>query len=1052
MKRKSIFSLLLVLSLLLMLAVPIIPGYAVEGDEEEGGETPTPVVLVQPEQPAPIEGNGLTISKRADANTDGTFTITLEAYATGATVSTVIEEDVPTDIILLLDQSGSMADDMGTVSFTAYTGNNRRNSSYYNNRYNGGNENLYYPLGDGSYAPVNVTREQIYQYTAQTNRRNNWYYNNRANLFYQISEDVYGKVTLTCDGNVLTGYTYTYVFSDADNDAVGTVTSSGVTTTPNFGDYAPIYTASASDYEYTYSYFSAAGVMTEIGRSTGANTIYLPVSNTTGFYQRNTTENGGGSRIAALQSALNSFVASVETKAKGEDGTFGTEDDVDHRIAFVGFASGGIWSYNGTNYNYGNTEVFVGANQYRYGTQAESVYGTAFQDMTTEQGRSNAVASIGALAADGGTLTNLGMEMVNGILNANPVPSGETRNRVVILFTDGAPGWSGYESTVANAAISLARTTKDTYGATVYAVSVIAGTDPNRPGSASGNATQQANFFLQNISSNDGNPQTPSYFLAASDAASLSNIFTQISQNIQSGGSNTTLTEEAVIRDIVATQFKLPDGASANNITLKTYAYNGIDENGNKIWTENADAMGATATVVNNPMGGGRDEVSVTGFNFKENWVGTETAGDDTETNHGHKLEISFVVEPEEYFLGGDGAFTNFAASIYENASSTKPIMTFPTPTVNVPVKSVSIQPNNRYVYCGNGFNDFSSLQDLSLAGRYINTYNNRYVNVTYKLMDTEGNVIGEAYVPAGSSTIQWTWTEGETPALRQIFSRTFYKVTADVVSVGDANNKAHNEGSASVYVLTPEITFKDSEIDLGTTANYDDNKLNPDFVEWKVAGTSYTPESLEADGLLASTAEEPVLTYSYEPEAGIFKTDTPVKVSVSAETAYSDGPDDITEYTSFYREACTHDGCDNTTKTQVTTGADGSRVNFIVHVNPYELTINKTGASPVDENQSFIFHVTNNRTDDLKVDLDVTVEANGSVTIKGLPTGEYTVTEQSGWSWRYTPTNPQPVSTDTATDHSMTVTVNNTRNKIYWLDGNDSVDNRWTTGNVVEN
>ena len=98
-----------------------------------------------------------------------------------------------------------------------------------------------------------------------------------------------------------------------------------------------------------------------------------------------------------------------------------------------------------TNYDYGNTEVFVGKNQYKYGTSAKSVYSKAFQDMNTTQGQSNVSASINALDADGGTLIDLGVEMANGILNANPIPDGEQRNRVIVVFTDGQPGWSGYD-------------------------------------------------------------------------------------------------------------------------------------------------------------------------------------------------------------------------------------------------------------------------------------------------------------------------------------------------------------------------------------------------------------------------------------------------------------------------------------------------------------------------------------------------------------------------------------------------------------------------------
>ena len=50
--------------------------------------------------------------------------------------------------------------------------------------------------------------------------------------------------------------------------------------------------------------------------------------------------------------------------------------------------------------------------------------------MNTSSGVNNVSASIAALAADGGTLTNLGLEMANGIFAANPIADGEKRNRV----------------------------------------------------------------------------------------------------------------------------------------------------------------------------------------------------------------------------------------------------------------------------------------------------------------------------------------------------------------------------------------------------------------------------------------------------------------------------------------------------------------------------------------------------------------------------------------------------------------------------------------------
>lgn len=62
------------------------------------------------------------------------------------------------------------------------------------------------------------------------------------------------------------------------------------------------------------------------------------------------------------------------------------------------------------------------------------------------------------------------------------------------------------------------------------------------------------------------------------------------------------------------------------------------------------------------------------------------------------------------------------------------------------------------------------------------------------------------------------------------------------------------------------------------------------------------------------------------------------------------------------------------------------------------QLTITKQGADFADENQSFVFTVTGPNGYSERV----VIRGNGSVTIKNLKPGAYTVTEE-GWSWRYT-------------------------------------------------
>lgn len=59
--------------------------------------------------------NGLQLTKTLSTNPDGTYTLTLEAYATGEEVQQTVTETKATDIVLVLDNSGSMDDDITVV-------------------------------------------------------------------------------------------------------------------------------------------------------------------------------------------------------------------------------------------------------------------------------------------------------------------------------------------------------------------------------------------------------------------------------------------------------------------------------------------------------------------------------------------------------------------------------------------------------------------------------------------------------------------------------------------------------------------------------------------------------------------------------------------------------------------------------------------------------------------------------------------------------------------------------------------------------------------------
>ena len=837
--------------------------------------------------------NGVVTSKTATANKDGTYTITLEAYATGSKVISSIEKDIPTDIVLVLDQSGSMAEKFSAVS----------------------KENADKEAGktEGAY--------------------------------------------LTPDGEELR------------------------------------YKDGKWEYYHYHDGFLGIGSHYEWEAYSG-NTFY-------------------SSRLLALKTAVTSFTNAVAEKAAGKDGNLETSDDnIDHRIAVVGFACG--QRYSGQNYNYKNTkntEVFVGKNQYTYGTAAQGQYKNAFQDMNNATGVKNVSDSIGVLAADGGTLTNLGLEMANGIFQSNPITQGETRNRVVVVFTDGVPGWSGYDSDVAQSAIAQANVAKATHSATVYSIGIFAGADATSQGNKSGSETQQANWFMQNLSSNNGVVQNPSYYLSAADAESLKNIFKQISDQIETGGSSTTLSSDAVVKDVISPQFQLPEGTTAKDIQLETYACTG--KTGDKYqWSTTSNGnMYATASILSD------GQVSVTGFDFAGNWCGVETQTNGSKVPHGNKLVISFKVVPKDGFLGGNDVFTNDSAGIYENSTSQRPVATFERPQVNVPIKDVTVTGADKNVYL---LGDLTADQlkagaTASVGGVSLNlnednygleAWQLEYVDITVKVTDVNGNVITN---------------------LSDLKDDVTYSVAVTVApkttsTAADAATEQTGINTANVNVFKPELTFKDSEGYYGDTAPSLDGNLTSTV--WKHGETV-------ADTILMG--EAPALTLTYTPDTDAIvndKINTRTDFGVAA--AVKIGETDVTANTTFQHTPCEGKTC---------TLPEGTA--FLCHVNTCSLKITKTvegkGANP---NQTFVFNVM--KGNDLVT--TVVLKAGASTTITGLAVGDYTVVEDTAWSWSYTADKDGKADvTLSSTTPNGEAGITNTYVKHDWLTSIVDVINKWT-------
>lgn len=380
-------------------------------------------------------------------------------------------------------------------------------------------------------------------------------------------------------------------------------------------------------------------------------------------------------RLTALKTAVNNFAESVAAKAKGSDGQYGGEDDVNYRIAVVEFASE---AYNLTN---------------------------GLVDMDTSRGLTQVKNAVSGLQAGGDTYPATGLDMANSIFDANPISGDGQRGRVVIMFTDGYPAENGTDNinyTLCDNAIASAQTSKRTYGATVYTVGIFSGANPNSNIDTNfdyGNrrdAEKQlvaANRYMHYTSSNFQNAKSlrnggeksgSSYYLAASNANSLNDVFKSISQII--GSTPVELTRTSVLRDVISDSFTLPEGYTDGDIKAYSVSCESSTKNADGTytytWKTTPDADKYDVTVADD-----NKTINVTDFDYAANWVDQYDVGGSK--SHGKKLvvEIPIVLDPD---ATGSVDTNGPASGIYASADAETAFANFKTPTVYVPFFTVA--------------------------------------------------------------------------------------------------------------------------------------------------------------------------------------------------------------------------------------------------------------------------------------------------------------------------------------------------------------------------
>lgn len=116
-----------------------------------------------------------------------------------------------------------------------------------------------------------------------------------------------------------------------------------------------------------------------------------------------------------------------------------------------------------------------------------------------------------------------------------------------------------------------------------------------------------------------------------------------------------------------------------------------------------------------------------------------------------------------------------------------------------------------------------------------------------------------------------------------------------------------------------------------------------------------------------------------------------------------------------------------------------------------FDLTIEKTGEN-IDQNQTFVFRVRGNNNNH-DVDMQVVITGTNKQVIKNLPVGNYTITEDTNWSWKYTPDGgaEKTLMTSEIKNGDATVTFKNENNGTNWLTSIAKVINTWAGGKAHE-
>ena len=381
-----------------------------------------------------------------------------------------------------------------------------------------------------------------------------------------------------------------------------------------------------------------------------------------------------------------------------------------------------------------------------------------YQDALVSSDDDSITTAIDNLSASGTTRASYGMEMANKVFENNPNTPSEGRSRVVVFFTDGEPGYSGYETDEAGRTIAQAHATKNTYGAKVFSVGMF--DDPsdevkdfmnyvssNYPNA---NASEPSHIW-EDWTINSGDPDADKYYMTVK-GGDLSTVFEKISGSILTP--NVKADVNTVLTDKLSQYFDF-DGVSVDEDgTVDGVTVNKVAYLGNNTWAANGKDITSEVAV---DLSG--RTVTVSGFDYsdEENVV--------TDKPSGYKLVVTFNVKPDtncKNWTGSKPYETNNDKATLANDGE-EPFATVASPKAFVDTYKVEYRfdetaPNgvnppvdSRYYISGQQAEVKRPEKSSVDAGGYTYTFNG------WKNGNDEVN--GETIPISGNVTLIGTWT-----------------------------------------------------------------------------------------------------------------------------------------------------------------------------------------------------------------------------------------------------------------------------------------------------